>query len=262
MSANDHPLKASIVENISSKTGGSDTRKSSSASSTKSTYADPLTISEAAAASVDPLSKMVADVSLKEKQELLKMNEIKSSFEPWLLKKSHILTKYTTVEKLTITSSFLTPIAGAVKEKAQAVKSMTTVSDKIKDRLEKLDQFDQDDNIQEMVNLSQQDYTKRIDELNDALMNAWNEDDRVKTLKIVIQCAKLLADTSVIQFYPSKFVLITDVLDTFGQLVYERIKSKSLYQAPGSAKVQPLPEKFTADIVSLNLIFSLKVFLP
>jgi len=101
----------------------------------------------------------------------------------------------------------------------------------------------------EMANLSQQDYIKRIDELNNALLSAWNEDDRVKTLKIVIQCAKLLADTSVIQFYPSKFVLITDVLDTFGQLVYERIKTKSLYQAPGSTKAQPLPENFTADIV-------------
>lgn len=32
----------------------------------------------------------------------------------------------------------------------------------------------------------------------------------------VLQCAKLLSDTSVIQFYPSKFVLITDILDTFG----------------------------------------------
>ncbi len=63
---------------------------------------------------------------------------------------------------------------------------MSTVSDKIKDRLEKLDQFD-DENMQEMANLSQQDYIKRIDELNNALQNAWNEDDRVKSLKIVIQ---------------------------------------------------------------------------
>lgn len=31
-----------------------------------------------------------------------------------------------------------------------------------------------------------------------------------------LQCSKLLSDTAVIQFYPSKFVLITDILDTFG----------------------------------------------
>jgi hypothetical protein len=53
----------------------------------------------------------------------------------------------------------------------------------------------------------------------------------------------------VIQFYPSKFVLITDILDTFGKLVYERIKSKSGYVAPGSSKPQPLPENFSCDIV-------------
>ena len=34
----------------------------------------------------------------------------------------------------------------------------------------------------------------------------------------LLQCSKLLADTSVIQFYPSKFVLITDILDNFGTL--------------------------------------------
>ena len=62
----------------------------------------------------------------------------------------------------------------------------TTVTDKIKDRLEQLDQYD-DANMEEMVNLSQQEYVKRIEELNNALMQAWNEDERVKTLKIAIQ---------------------------------------------------------------------------
>ena len=119
-------------------------------------------------------------------QELQRKNEMQSSFEPWSFKKSSILSKYTTVEKLSITSSFLSPIAGAVNNKAIAAKSLTTSSDKIKERLQQLEQFD-DENMQEMANLSQQDYIKRIDELNNALLRAWNEDDRVKSLKIVIQ---------------------------------------------------------------------------
>lgn len=73
-----------------------------------------------------------------------------------------------------------------VQEKTSNKQSLTTVSDKIKERLEQLDQFD-DENMQEMANLSQQEYIKRIDELNNALLKAWNEDDRVKSLKIVIQ---------------------------------------------------------------------------
>jgi len=65
-------------------------------------------------------------------------------------------------------------------------KTLATTSDKIKERLAKLDQYD-DENMQEMANLSQQDFIKRIDELNNALLAAWKEDDRVKSLKIVIQ---------------------------------------------------------------------------
>lgn len=94
--------------------------------------------------------------------------------------------------------------------------------------------------MKEMLDLSQQDYVNRIDELNSAMKEAWDQDQKVKSLKIVIQvrfadlfiqspprllsdfclpsqCSKLLADTNVIQFYPSKFVLITDILDMFGE---------------------------------------------
>ena len=41
--------------------------------------------------------------------------------------------------------------------------------------------------MRETLNLSQQDYVKRIDELNNALTDAWNNDHRVKSLKIAIQ---------------------------------------------------------------------------
>lgn len=169
---NEHPLKP-LVENIQNKDSGKIDSQSS--------LVDPLS-----AVSLDPLSKLVAQISMKEKLEKIKEDEAKLSFEPWSLRKNAILSKYTTVEKLSITSSFLNPIAGAVNTKAMAQKSMTTMSDKIKNRLEQLDQFDED-NMQEMVNLSQQDYIKRIDELNNALLTAWNEDEKVKSLKIVIQ---------------------------------------------------------------------------
>jgi hypothetical protein len=43
----------------------------------------------------------------------------------------------------------------------------------------------------------------------------------------VIQSAKLLSSINVVQFYPSQFVLVTDILDTFGRLVYHRLLSKS-----------------------------------
>ena len=59
----------------------------------------------------------------------------------------------------------------------------------------------------------------------------------------IFQCAKLLANTDVIQFYPSKFVLITEILDTFGKLVFERIWEKSTYKPKGSSVAMQLPGK-------------------
>jgi len=87
-------------------------------------------------------------------------------------------------------------------------------------------------------------------ELNTSLIHAWQEDQRVKSLKIVIQCAKLLSDISVIQFYPSKFVLITDILDTFGRLVYDRIVDKAtLATATKTGSARHSTEILTPDQV-------------
>ena len=40
------------------------------------------------------------------------------------------------------------------------------------------------------------------------------------------QACKMLGDTKVPQFYPSMFILISRVLDKFGELVFLRIKDK------------------------------------
>ncbi|XP_071966062.1 VPS35 endosomal protein-sorting factor-like isoform X2 [Antedon mediterranea] len=169
------------------------------------------------------------------------------TFESWNSKKVNILTKYTTSEKLSITTSFLSQ-SDREKVVMKSQIAQGTVTDKVKNRLEQLDDFEEG-SVKEMLNLSQQDYVNRINELNDALITSWEQDQKVKALKIAIQCSKLLADTSVIQFYPSKFVLITDILDTFGKLVYDRIRRKSTYQPSGSSIPQMLPEKFTPDQV-------------
>lgn len=106
--------------------------------------------------------------------------------------------------------------------------TQTSISEKVKHRLEQLDDFDEG-SVHHMLDLTQQEYMTKIEQLNNELVQAWNTDQRVKALKIAIQCSKLLADTSVMQFYPSQFVLITDILDIFGKLVYERLRTKAEY---------------------------------
>uniref|UniRef100_A0A8C9T0R0 VPS35 endosomal protein-sorting factor-like n=1 Tax=Scleropages formosus TaxID=113540 RepID=A0A8C9T0R0_SCLFO len=164
--------------------------------------------------------------SRREKEE-----EVGPDFEPWSAKRGEILARFTTTEKLSI-----------VSEKIHWLAPNSTVSEKVRNRLEELDDMEEGSQ-RELLNLSQQDYVNRIEELNQNLKEAWSSDQKVKALKIVIQCSKLLSDTSVIQFYPSKFVLITDILDTFGRLVYERIWSMC-------SDSRAMPESFTADDVN------------
>ncbi|CAG0891602.1 unnamed protein product [Darwinula stevensoni] len=166
-----------------------------------------------------------------------------SLMEPWSSRRQSILARFTTSEKLSMITSFL---AGGDKV---VVKAATSTVDKVKHRLEQLDDFEEG-SIREMLNLSQQEYTSRIQQLNTALTQAWSDDQRVKALKIAIQCAKLLVDTSVLNFYPSKFVLVTDILDNFGDLVYERLFRKAEYSpSPRVGKPIELPLDFTPEIV-------------
>lgn len=48
-----------------------------------------------------------------------------------------------------------------------------------------------------------------------------------------MQVTKLLMDTTVLQFYPTVFVIVTDMLDMLGDMVWERIKQKAELDVDG-----------------------------
>uniref|UniRef100_F7C688 VPS35 endosomal protein-sorting factor-like n=1 Tax=Ornithorhynchus anatinus TaxID=9258 RepID=F7C688_ORNAN len=69
--------------------------------------------------------------------------------------------------------------------------SASAVSEKVRTRLEELDDLEEGSQ-KELLNLTQQDYMNRIEELNQSLKDAWASDQKVKALKIVIQVRKLV----------------------------------------------------------------------
>lgn len=178
-------------------------------------FDDPL--SQFARQEIDPLSQMAAEFEAASiSSSAIKQNQVEVTVESWNSRRGLILNKYTTSERLSIATSFLG---------TETVVKNQTATEKVRHRLEQLDDFQ---DVHFMQNLTQQEYISKIQLLNTELVSAWKTDQRVKSLKIAIQCSKLLSDpSSVMQFYPSKFVLITDTLDTFGKLVYDRLKLKS-----------------------------------
>jgi len=59
---------------------------------------------------------------------------------------------------------------------------------------------------------------------------------------------------NVMEFYPSKFCLITDVLDTFGKLVYTRLLEKSA-SSSGKIRNRKSVKKFSFDSVFFFYLF-------
>uniref|UniRef100_A0A1B0BFB4 VPS35 endosomal protein-sorting factor-like n=1 Tax=Glossina palpalis gambiensis TaxID=67801 RepID=A0A1B0BFB4_9MUSC len=219
----DHPLKVSTVTMVDSK----GTRVSSSSISLLNDPllltldgTDPLSqFARQEQESIDPLTQMASEYETFQKSKTKKREKDVSladdSFN-WNAKRLSILNKFTTSEKLSISTSFLSVSNAGTG--TDAIKVHTVVSDKLKFRLEQLDDFE-DTSIRHLMDLTQQDYIQRIEQLNQELVQSWHNDQRVKALKIAIQCSKMLSDTSVLSFYPSQFVLITDILDIFGKLL-------------------------------------------
>ncbi|KAL3352555.1 hypothetical protein AABB24_020514 [Solanum stoloniferum] len=89
-----------------------------------------------------------------------------------------------------------------------------------------------------------QEYVARLTELKDEISRAWHASDRVTSFNLSIKVAKLLSDTSVLQLYPTLFVLATEILDMLGDMVWERIRQKAEYTEDGT--LVHLPDNFQA----------------
>ena len=145
----EHPLRkvTVVMSEISSKK--SDTSKSSVH---RPAFVDPL--SEAFEGK-DPLSVFAAEANNTPLSKSSATQNSHDGFEPWTAKRTGILSKYTTTEKLSIVT-IMAPSA----ERKDA--SAGTVSEKVKNRLEQLDDMEEG-SLQETLNLSQQEYIHRIE---------------------------------------------------------------------------------------------------
>ena len=79
----------------------------------------------------------------------------------------------------------------------------------------------------ETIEITEREYAQRIQLLNRDMVAAWGVDQRVLCLRTVIKAIKLLGETGTPQFYPSLFVMVSDILEKFSELVFDRILAKA-----------------------------------
>lgn len=242
-----HPLGVVVVTKTATPSAAKTTTSSAFVDplSNRTSQADLDPLSRAFVTDLDPLSRALA-AAVNSNQRDSRPDQPSSSsvdsdtFEPWSSKRSLILNQYVTTKKISMTTATNNTNEESTIDTSRIIDTTTTASERVKSRLEQLDAFE---GGQQTQSLTQQEYINRINDMNKEMVQAWKNDQRVKTLKIAIQCSKLLGDMNVMEFYPSKFVLITDVLDTFGKLVYNRLLEKS---ASGSGK---MPDRIIPDLV-------------
>lgn len=99
--------------------------------------------------------------------------------------------------------------------------------------------------------ISQQECLSKLQGLKDEINQSWCADDRVTSLRLSIKVVRFLMDSSVIQFYPTLFVLATDIMDMLGELVWNRIKQKAEI-TEGGGIVRSLPENFKAGDICFD----------
>ena len=150
----------------------------------------------------------------------------------WNEFKNDVLLNYNVSGKFRVKANFMTDVEDGLQ---QNQKQLPT--DHAKKRLEKLEESKEE--AAASIEVTQKEFVRRIESLHRELISSWERNERVQTLKIAIQCAKLMQDTTVVSFYPSAFMMLTSVLDSFGGLVYKRIlvQAQDLAKAEGSVPI-------------------------
>ncbi|XP_056163960.1 uncharacterized protein LOC115666138 isoform X2 [Syzygium oleosum] len=123
--------------------------------------------------------------------------------------------------------------------------------DEISSTSSRLEELDDPQKFAKDTSITRQEYVFRLNDFKEKIVQAWHSEDRVTALKLTIKVARLLMDTSVRQFYPTLFVLATDVMDMLGDMVWERIKQKAEFTVDGS-KLCSLAENFDATGVCVD----------
>eukprot|EP00595_Chromulina_sp_UTEXLB2642_P002807 CAMPEP_0196768398 /NCGR_PEP_ID=MMETSP1095-20130614/42699_1 /TAXON_ID=96789 ORGANISM="Chromulina nebulosa, Strain UTEXLB2642" /NCGR_SAMPLE_ID=MMETSP1095 /ASSEMBLY_ACC=CAM_ASM_000446 /LENGTH=1091 /DNA_ID=CAMNT_0042137929 /DNA_START=656 /DNA_END=3929 /DNA_ORIENTATION=+ len=203
--------------------------------SSKKDFNDPLS---------DPLSNISLTVNMSSNDDSVQ-NTTSNNKITWNVKKQQILKDYAMIGNISLSSSAINDFSGSGVEDGSSTKRV----DKYTERLASLEKKD------DLVTLTQKEYEDHINKLHSDLVKAWGNDERVGSLKIAIQLAKLLSDTNVPKFYPCMFVMVTDILVKFSDMVYNRLKNKAeevLNENNSSKKRITLPFDFTSSDVPLS----------
>ncbi|VDK77399.1 unnamed protein product [Litomosoides sigmodontis] len=112
----------------------------------------------------------------------------------------------------------------------------------------RLEQLEDASGWKKLAKQSQEENLTKIAELRKNLKIAWAKEKKIESVNLAVEIANILGFASTTNTYPRQFVLVTDVLDEFGHLVYDRLYSKANKEC-AEVGLNELPDNFTVDDV-------------
>eukprot|EP00760_Papus_ankaliazontas_P025486 PhM_4_TR2741/c1_g1_i1/m.106967 len=171
---------------------------------------------------------------------LISSSNRNEAFMNWSVKKVQILQAYTTKENFPVQSKLLEDDEEARGNSNSAPASTpNTATEEAKQKLERLEEGNRGGphSSTHTQFMSQKELINHVEFMATDLTTAWENGEKVRSLRITIQACKLIGHTKVPVCYPSVFVLVSKVLDLFGRFVYERV-----YKC--ASRDRPLPPNF------------------
>ncbi|EFO22951.1 hypothetical protein LOAG_05534 [Loa loa] len=177
----------------------------------------------------------LANTLVSKEDEIITEKEL-PGFIPWSSKKQDILKSFSDTEDSKI--SYLHCVPDLKKSDLSFVKRAAQ-------RLEELEDVS---GRKKLAEQSQEENLIKINELRKNLEIAWAKEKKIESVNIAVEVANILGFASATNIYPRQFVLVTDVLDEFGFLVYDRLYTKANSER-AEAGLNRLPDNFAVDDV-------------
>ncbi|MCL7044850.1 hypothetical protein MKW94_022815 [Papaver nudicaule] len=166
---------------------------------------------------------VIGDTNIDDTREISRKEELQLSAKEWSSFKRSLAQRFTVLKMVSVSSMHDVIVKDVkVPEKSSTSLHLAELNDPEK--------FAEND----VKVITRQEYVTRLRELKDEIGRAWQAEERVTALKLSIKVARLLMDTSVSQFYPALFVLVTEILDMVGDMVWERIKKRAEFSDDGT----------------------------
>ncbi|WKX92750.1 hypothetical protein Q1695_010634 [Nippostrongylus brasiliensis] len=165
---------------------------------------------------ISPKKEQVLDNTLETKSKDKPVRDVDlPDFERWASKRAQILSLQSTgMESATAT---LSSSGGALPAKF-------SVSNMTKYRLQMLEDMS---GLRKLSDISQNEFVSHVNELRECFLTAWDNNKRVESVQVITELARLLSAPTTPPFFPVQWILVTDIIDLFGKLVYDRLFSKA-----------------------------------